>query len=247
MTGDIHGIHHTGILTRDLDGLERTYASLGFTLSPRSRHLLGGRPGEAPVPGCTANRCALFGGPSIELLGIVDESAPGPWHTKAMADEYEGFQRIDLDIDDAVSTHRRLADAGWRTSGVLDLERDVDTEEGPRTVRAPAVDPDPHSIPEGYAGIAQHLTRRYVHQPRHLSHPNGARGIGAVRIVADDAEFDAITNLYARILRTASRRDRPPRRAPYIRRLRACRSSGRRTPKRCCPANRSRPPRNWRP
>ncbi|WP_307128658.1 VOC family protein [Streptomyces sp. B1I3] len=209
MTRDIHGIHHTGILTRDLDGLERAYASFGFTLSPRSRHLLGGRPGQAPVPGCTANRCALFGGSYIELLGIVDESAPDPWHTKAMADEYEGFRLLNLDTDDAESANRRLADAGLRTSGVLELERDVDTEEGTRTVRARAVHIDPRSTPEGYVGIAQHLTRQYVHQPRYLSHPNGARGLGAVLIVADDVEFDAITNRYIRMLQTTAEHDGP--------------------------------------
>ncbi|MEU5757524.1 hypothetical protein [Nocardia sp. NPDC047648] len=38
----------------------------------------------------------LFGGAYLELLGIVDESAPDPWHTKAMADEYEGFCLLDL-------------------------------------------------------------------------------------------------------------------------------------------------------
>lgn len=209
MTRDILGIHHTGILTRDLDGLERTYASFGFTLSPRSRHLLGGRPGEAPMPGCTANRCALFGGSYIELLGIVDESAPDPWHTKAMADGHEGFRLINLDTGDAEATNCRLAAAGLRTSGVLELERDVDTEEGPRMVRARAVHLDPRSTPEGYVGMAQHLTRRYVHQPRYLSHPNGARGLGGVLMVADDAEFDAITNRYARILQTAPRYEGP--------------------------------------
>ncbi|ALC24110.1 VOC family protein [Streptomyces pristinaespiralis] len=203
MTGDIHGIHHTGILTRDLDGPERAYTSFGFTLSPRSRHLLAGRPGEEPVPGCTANRCALFGTSYIELLGIVDESAPDPWHTRAMADEYEGFRLLNLDTADAEAAHRRLADAALRTSGVLDLERDVNTEEGPRTVRARAVHVDPRSTPEGHLGIAQHLTRRYVHQPRHLEHQNGARGLGAVLMVADDAEFDAITDRYARLLQTA--------------------------------------------
>ncbi|KAK1177573.1 VOC family protein [Streptomyces sp. NBS 14/10] len=200
---DIHGIHHTGLLTRDLDGLERAYTSFGFTLSHRSRHLLGGRPGEAPVPGCTANRCALFGGSYIELLGIVDESAPDPWHTKAMADEYEGFRLLNLDTDDAEAADRRLAGAGLRTSGVLELERDIDTEQGPRTVRARAVHIDPRSTPEGYVGIAQHLTRAYVHQPRYLGHPNGARGLAAVLMVADDAEFDAITDRYAAMLRTA--------------------------------------------
>ncbi|MEV4243205.1 VOC family protein [Streptosporangium canum] len=94
MPRTIHGFHHTGVLTRDLDGLEHRYTRLGFTLSPHSRHLLSARPGEPPVPGCTANRCALFGGSYIELLGIVDESAPDPWHTKAMADQYEGFHLL---------------------------------------------------------------------------------------------------------------------------------------------------------
>lgn len=209
MTGDIRGIHHTAILTRDLDGLERAYASFGFTLSPRSRHLLAGRPGEAPVPGCTANRCALFGDAYIELLGIVDETAPDPWHTRPVADEYEGFRVLNLDTGDAGAAHRRLRDAGLRTSGVLDLERDVVTDEGPRTVRARAVHLDPHTTPEGHVGVAQHLTRRYVHQPRHLRHPNGARGLAAVLIVAEDTAYDAITDRYARLLGTAPRCEGP--------------------------------------
>ncbi|MDQ7806852.1 VOC family protein [Amycolatopsis sp. A133] len=209
MTNDILGIHHTGILTRDLDGLERRYASFGFTLSPRSRHLLSERPGEPPVPGCTANRCALFGGSYIELLGIVDESAPDPWHTKAMADRYEGFRLLNLDTDDPESVHRRLDGAGLRTSGVLDLDRDVDTEDGTRTVRARAVHIDPRSTAEGYLGIAQHLTRQYVHQPRYLDHRNGAFGLGGVLIVAGDAEFDAIIDRYTRLLQATPRHDGP--------------------------------------
>ncbi|MFC6881694.1 MULTISPECIES: VOC family protein [Actinomadura] len=206
MTSDIRGFHHTGILTRDLDGLERTFTSFGFTLSPRSRHLLNERPGQPPVLGCTANRCALFGGAYIELLGIVDESAPDPWNTKAMADQYEGFRILNLDTDDAEATDRRLTAAGLRTSGVLDLEREVDTEDGPRTMRARAAHLDPRSTPGGYVGLAQHLTRQYVHQPRYLRHPNTARALDAVLLVADDAEFDAIVDRYARILNAAPRR-----------------------------------------
>ncbi|WP_242587134.1 VOC family protein [Streptomyces sp. MST-110588] len=209
-TSHIHGFHHTGILTRDLDGLERTYRSFGFTLSPRSRHLLGEKAGQAPVPGCTANMCALFGDSYIELLGIVDESAPDPWHTKAMADEYEGFRILNFDSDDAEAVDRRLSGAGLRTSGVLGLERDVDTEEGTRTMRARVVHVDPATTPEGYVGMAQHLTRRYVHQPRYLGHPNGAHGIDAVLMVADDADggtFDAIVDRYARVLEVEPRRE----------------------------------------
>ncbi|GAB2604753.1 VOC family protein [Streptomyces capparidis] len=209
MTGDIHGFHHTGLLTRDLDTLERVYTALGFTLSPRSRHLLGERPGRAPVAGCTANRCAVFGGSYIELLGIVDEAAPDPWHTRAMADEYGGFRLLNLDTDDAGAADLRLTRAGLRTSGVLDLARDVATDEGTRTVRARAVHLDPRSTPEGYVGIAQHLTRGHVHQPRYLHHPNGARGLGGVLIVAEDSRFAAVTDRYALLLRTAPRERGP--------------------------------------
>lgn len=193
----INGFHHTGLVTRDLDGLERRYASFGFTLSPRSRHFLSPGPGQPPVPGCTANRCALFGGSYIELLGIVDDSAPDPWHTNSMG---EGFRILNLDTADAASTDGHLTAAGLRTSGVLDLEREVDTEDGPRTMRARAVHVDPRSTPEGYLGLAQHMTREYVHQPRYLTHPNGARGIGSVLIVCATAEFDAIVGRYAHIL-----------------------------------------------
>ncbi|WP_431968888.1 VOC family protein [Nocardia sp. bgisy134] len=200
MVNHITAVHHTGILTRDLDGLESVYRAMGFTLSPRSRHLLSARPGEPPQPGCTANLCALFGGSYIELLGIVDESAPDPWHTKAMADRYEGFRILNLDTEDAARTHDRLAALGMRTSGVLDLERDVETADGPRTVRARAVHLDPRTTPEGYIGLAQHLTRDFVHQPRYLTHPNGARGIAAVLIVAAAEEYDGIARRYADLL-----------------------------------------------
>jgi hypothetical protein len=209
MTDSMRGIHHTAVLTSDLDGLVRTFTAFGFTLSPRSRHLLGARPGQAPVLGCTANQCALFGDSYIELLGIVDEHAPDPWHTREMAKEYEGFRILNLETDDAEATARRLADAGLGTTGVLDLEREVDTEEGRRTVRARAVHLDPGSTPEGYVGVAQHHTRHHVHQPRYLTHRNGARGLGGVLIVADDAEFDAITRRYALIMRTTARQEGP--------------------------------------
>ncbi|MBW0274891.1 hypothetical protein ATM97_27160 [Nocardia sp. MH4] len=200
MTADIDGIHHVGILTRDLDGLERRYRSLGFTLTPRSRHLLAAGPGESPVAGCTANLCAVFDDSYLELLGIVDESAPDPWHTRAMADEYEGLRLLNLETSDAEKADRRLTEAGLRTSGVLDLERPVDTLDGPRTLRARAVHVDPRATPETYLGVAQHLTRDYVHQPRYLRHPNGARGLGSALCVVDDAAFATVVDRYRRVL-----------------------------------------------
>ncbi|WP_280303436.1 VOC family protein [Nocardia neocaledoniensis] len=205
----IDGIHHVGILGRDLDGMERRYRALGFTLTPRSRHLLAAGPGQRPVEGCTANLCAVFDAGYLELLGIVDESAPDPWHTKAMADEYEGLRLLNLETTDAAKAERRLTEAGLRTSGVLDLERPVDTADGPRTLRARAVHVDPRATPETYLGIAQHLTREHVHQPRYLHHPNGARALDAVLFVVADAAFGDVLDRYRRVLDRTPEREGP--------------------------------------
>ncbi|MFE3445933.1 VOC family protein [Nocardia sp. NPDC059180] len=202
MAHDITGFHHVGIVNRDLDTMEARYRSFGFTLSPRSRHMLAERPGAPLTAGGTANMCALFGDSYIELLGIVDESAPDPWHTKQMVAQFEGLRILSLDTDDASGADARLGAAGLRTSGVLELERPVDTEDGPATLRARSVHLDPRSTVEGYIGVAQHLTREYVLQPRYLTHPNGALGIVAVLIVAADTELGAITQRYRDILGT---------------------------------------------
>lgn len=77
MTRDIHGIHHTGIPTRDIDGSDRTYASLGFTLSPCSRHLLSARPGRARVLGCTVESPVVVPETTAARLGIVRASHAG--------------------------------------------------------------------------------------------------------------------------------------------------------------------------
>ncbi|WP_327147355.1 VOC family protein [Nocardia sp. NBC_01329] len=203
MGHDINGFHHVGIVNRDLDTMEATYRSFGFTLSPRSRHMLSERPGAPLTAGCTANMCALFGDSYIELLGIVDDSAPDPWHTQQMVEQYEGLRILSFETADAADTDARLGTAGLRTSGVLDLERPVDTEDGPAVLRARSVHLDPRSTPEGYIGVAQHLTREYVLQPRYLTHPNGALGVDALLIVAADAEFDAIVGRYQHVLGVA--------------------------------------------
>lgn len=204
MAHDITGFHHVGIVNRDLDTMAARYRSFGFTLSPRSRHLLSERPGAPLTAGCTANMCVLFGDSYIELLGIVDESAPDPWHTKQMVEQFEGLRILSLDTGDAAATEARLGAAGLPTSGVLDLERPVDTEDGPATLRARSVHLDPRTTAEGYIGAAQHLTREYVRQPRYLTHPNGAHGLASILIVAQDAQMGAIIQRYRDILGTAA-------------------------------------------
>ncbi|WP_219462083.1 VOC family protein [Nonomuraea rhizosphaerae] len=200
----INGIDHTGLLTRDLGKLADGYEALGFTLTPPSRHLLSSRPGEPPTLGNTANRCAVFGTSFIELLGIVDPSGPDPWHVNHVPD---GFRIFYVGTRDADAVCRRLDETGVPTLGVRSLERDVDTAEGVRRVRARGLHIDPSATPEGFVGIAQHLTPEYVHQSGCLDHPNGARGIGGVLIVAEDGTVAEYVDRYARILRSRPLRE----------------------------------------
>ncbi|MGA8399920.1 MAG: VOC family protein, partial [Stellaceae bacterium] len=71
MTADapsgIAGIDHIIVGARDLEGARRDWARLGFTLTPRGRHIGQG----------TANYCIMFPRDYLELLGLVqrDEHA----------------------------------------------------------------------------------------------------------------------------------------------------------------------------
>ncbi|MFD0687691.1 VOC family protein [Actinomadura fibrosa] len=195
-------IDHTGILTRDLDALERWFEALGFVLSPRSRHRLALRPGEETVPGNTANRCAVFADSFIELLGIVDPSAPDPWGVNGVPD---GFRIFYVRSGDLEADERRLRDEGVPTLGIRSLERPVDTPDGTRTLRASALHVDPKATPEGFLGIARHLTPEYLHQPRYLDHPNGALRVSGLTVMVDEPELDAYADRYARIIGVPAR------------------------------------------
>src|SRR3546814_12037119 len=58
----LRGVDHVLVGVRNLEAARDTYRRLGFTVSPRGRHLGWG----------TANYCIMFPGASIELLGILD-------------------------------------------------------------------------------------------------------------------------------------------------------------------------------
>src|SRR5437763_3709452 len=62
MQSGIAGIDHVIIAVRDLESARMGWTRLGFTPTPRGRHLGQG----------TANYCIMFGGDYLELLGFVE-------------------------------------------------------------------------------------------------------------------------------------------------------------------------------
>lgn len=206
-------LDHSVVITRRYEQLWARYEELGFTLSPVSRHKVTAVAGGPLVPSCTANRCAYFGESFIELIGIVDDTAPDPWQALPLIERHEGLRGASFGFGDSDVALAHLRAAELAGSGVLTLQRPVDTPDGPRTMRARSVHVDRAKTPEGILHTAEHLTPEYVHQPRYLTHANGARYLDAVLLVVDDAEVDAYRDRYAAMLGGAG--DGNPRRWTY--------------------------------
>ena len=194
---DAMNVDHTVFLTRRYEETWRRYEELGFTLSPPSRHFAAPADDSEPVPSCTANRCAYFGGSFLELIGIVDETAGDPWRVLPILDDRgDGLHGVSFGVDDSEEAAKRLSEAGLSNSGVLKLHRDVDLPEGTRTARFRSVHIRRDRTPEGILHTAEHLTPEYVHQPRYLGHRNGARGVAGIVLVVPDDETAAYRQRY---------------------------------------------------
>ncbi len=197
---DIVGIDHSVLYTTDIDATSATYERLGFTLSPLSMHMGSARPGGERRPMGAGNRCALFGRNYLELLGLFGDGSVDPWGVRPLIARYEGLHGYSFGCTDPAVVERRLRAAGLSSSGVLPLQRDVDTPDGARTARFEAVHLDRGRTPEGLIHIARHLTPELVHQPRYLRHANGARYLRGVLLVVDDQELEATVARYATLL-----------------------------------------------
>lgn len=143
----------------------------------------------------------MFASNYLEVLTHADPARPDPRQTAFLV-HHQGAHIICFGTGEAHAVDRRLAAAGIKTSGVIPLQRDVDTPEGLRTAKFERVQFDPAGTPEGYIQAARHLTPQYVHQPRYMNHPNKIVTLSETFIVADDAAHYAA--LYERYTGHAS-------------------------------------------
>jgi catechol 2,3-dioxygenase-like lactoylglutathione lyase family enzyme len=206
---DIDRIDHSVLYTTDMDATAATYEALGFTLSPLSMHSGSDRPGGERRPMGAGNRCALFGANYLELLGLFGDGSIDPWNIRPLIAQYEGLHGYSFGCADAAVTEERLRNAGLSSSGVLPLQRDVETLEGSATARFQAIHLDRDLTPEGLVHAACHLTPELIHQPRYLQHASGAVHLDSVLLVVDDDDLAATVRRYADILGTAPVTDGP--------------------------------------
>jgi len=183
MRPHVQGIDHAVILVRDLDKAQRAWQRMGFTLTPRGFHTLGSQ-----------NHCLMFGGDYVELLAVPRPHPAMQYYTDFLA-KGEGLGAIALATDDAHGLHASFAAEGIVADAPLDFSRPV---QGLGDARFRIVQLPPDASPGCRMFACEHFTREVVWQPQHQQHANGAVGIAAAAVVAEDPEAAAAS--YGKLL-----------------------------------------------
>ncbi|VCU71897.1 Glyoxalase-like domain protein [Pigmentiphaga humi] len=182
---DIHSVNHVGLVARDLAAAADRYQRMGFVLTPFSAHAGAWKPGAAVSPLGSGNRCVMFEQNYLEILGSEHAAAPSP-RLEQYLRHHQGGHIICFGSEDLSSVDRRLKACGMGSSGVIPLQRDVETPEGVRTARFERVQFSPDDSPEGYIQAARHLTPEFIYQPRYARHPNGCTELSDTVLIVDD-------------------------------------------------------------
>jgi catechol 2,3-dioxygenase-like lactoylglutathione lyase family enzyme len=171
----IAGIDHVILGVRDLDAARRTWTRLGFTLSPRGRHI------DQP----TANYCVMFASNYIELLGVVGGDATGHRLGDFLAFR-EGLMGIAFaPRGSAEEVRAALAECGLHPSAPRALARRIELPEAEALPRFTLVSLPPAETPGIDCFLCGHLTPELMRRREWLDHPNGAAGLEAVYVLVD--------------------------------------------------------------
>ncbi len=165
-------LDHVVIDVRDrMDAAARSFAALGFQLTPRGHHTLG-----------SMNHLAMFATDYLELLGFGAGGASRP----ELAPFPVGLNGLVFKTADADAVHAHAQAAGLPILPVQSFSRPVELEGRRQDARFRTTRLDPKKIAMGRVYFCEHLTPDLVWRPEWQSHPNGARAIARV-IVATDA------------------------------------------------------------
>jgi hypothetical protein len=168
------GIDHSLVGVRDLEAARARWQSLGFTLTPRGRHIGWG----------TANYCIMFETGYVELLGIVDPAQFTNNLDKFLA-EREGLMGLAFAAGDARVLAEALASRGFHPDGPKDLKRALELPEGDALPAFKLVFLPPDELPDLRGFFCQHLSPEIVRRPEWLVHANGARRLVGLTVASD--------------------------------------------------------------
>jgi catechol 2,3-dioxygenase-like lactoylglutathione lyase family enzyme len=177
----ITGIDHTLVGVKDLEAARRVWQTLGFTVTPRGRHIGWG----------TGNYCIMFESGYIELLGVVqpNEFLNG---LDVFLKSREGLMGLAFGTDNTRSLQAALQDSGIASDGPKDLKRKLELPEGEALPAFSLLFPDAKALPDLKAFVTQHLTPDIIRRQEWLRHANRARRLISVTVVAADPAKTAL-------------------------------------------------------
>jgi hypothetical protein len=181
----IDSVNHVGIAVRDLAAATRAFEAMGFQLTPYSPHSGALKPGAAVRALDSGNRCLMFGGTYLEILASENPAQPAA-RIEAFLARHQGAHIVCFNAASLAGIDERFARVGLSTSGVIPLQREIDTPDGVRTAKFERMQFAPEDSPEGHILVARHLTPEYIYQPRYAAHANGCDALVDTVIVADD-------------------------------------------------------------
>jgi hypothetical protein len=176
MDNGIAGIDHVIVGVHDLERARLGWSRLGFTLSPRGRHIGQG----------TANYCIMFQSDYVEVLGIVDPN--------------DFVQRLDIFL----AQREGLMAAAFAPAGAPEdvraallgrelhpseprpLGRQIEVPEGSVVPRFSLISLPSDETPGLDSFICTHLTPELMRRPEWLHHPNGALGLKGIHVLVEN-------------------------------------------------------------
>lgn len=171
------GVDHSLVGVRDLESARIIWRRLGFTLTPRGRHIGWG----------TANYCIMFEHDYIELLGIVDQTQPLNGLDRLL-EVREGLLTLAFGTANAQMLHADLHEIGIAAEAPEALSRKLELPDGPVEPRFSLLHL-PEAVTPGLKTFAvQHLTPELLRQPQWLAHPNSALEVTGYTLICPDTD-----------------------------------------------------------
>jgi hypothetical protein len=171
----IAGIDHVIVAVHELENARTAWSRLGFTLSPRGRHIGQG----------TANYCVMFPSDYLELLGIVD-AADSVERLDAFLARREGPMAVAFaPAGTAEDARSALLRRQLHPSEPRPLARQIELPRGTVLPRFSLISLPPDETPGLDGFLCSHLTPALMRRPEWLAHPNGAIGLRAVHVLVE--------------------------------------------------------------
>ena len=176
MKNGIAGIDHIIIGVRDLESARIGWTRLGFTLTPRGRHIGQG----------TANYCIMFARDYLELLGFVERDPYGHRLETFLARREGALGPAFALADTPEAVAGALTRSGLHPTAPRALGRQLELPEGTVVPRFSLINLPPEETPALDTFLCGHLTPELVRRPEWLVHANGVIGLAGIHVLVGD-------------------------------------------------------------